>query len=350
MKKISIIALCLVLFLSFATVGASAADYADGNGSTATAHLYGVWKWNRTIHFDSLTDFNYDVVFRTVGFGSESGDATLYGDYYRMTIGKWMQTRDALIYVSQAPNVSDPNYYAYNITEDTWVYGEESRARYLYFDNIYVSDDFYNWFTANATESLCDGSLCPVGDSNADGYCDECFKRMTTVAETYPVYPSDLPAPPYIGGTYEREIIIFDDDGVTKLYSYITSGKADNYYVWGNSNNQEVILEATGPTSEGSGFKLVNGQWEYSGVVSGDYTLCTKDDIIYSSVTIQDQNGDDFFPLALWHRILLVTRGAMKAEIPNLVGSISILAILGITLMALLICLPLFGKVLRRFL
>lgn len=202
-----------------------------------------------------------------------------------------------------------------------------------------VSQEFYDWFIANTTETTCDGSSCLVGDSNGDGYCEDCFMMMMSVApEQGATYPSHLPQLPSDDGYWR---VVYQKDGETYLVSELNAygsfyGK-DDLSLWHNKQATTYVL--------------LDNEWDYYKSSTVASYVCDMTDIVWSSQDIYFENGELFFPLPLWAQVLGVTEREMEREtVPTMTNSAVSLVVCGIGCLVLLISLVLLVRVLRKYL
>lgn len=343
MKKIISILLCCFLLCSVLVCSVSAAS--DDIGPT-WSDLKGLWLLNEDLPYND--DYTVDFVYMLEFYLYDRVNGGLGEQLDMMHISLNSKGDPCLFYKKSTSSSLGYEVYNFSSGRRGWT---DDLFRYIYFpygDLEGHEDTLGVWLIQNSTQLVCDGSTCPVYDSDNDGFCDDCYRSTRLTAGEHVVYPSYLPKLPEDVGFEGWNHIIMKNDDSYSLYSYVAD-KDNSYYVWGNSNNDDVILESTASYATGNKYDLVDGQWKYKGILAGDYTIGKQSDIVWSSLAVYDENGNYFFPLALWAQILKTSQGALKMETPKTTQTMKILIVCGVGCLALLIGLPLLLKVFRKF-
>ena len=243
----------------------------------------------------------------------------------------------------------------------------------LYFFSDYVFDfsdakcdsSFVHWFYSNFMpySQECDGSACSVADFNTDGVCDTCGNTLAfSVQRSYTPdnYPSNFPSMPVGFGSESQYVIYTDPLGKTEMYTFTPyDNQTGGFYdtignPYGSIKVEYWLDENTGAAVKVNRYELYNGAWYYiDGTTSqstifasweGDYTM------LYSSLTLFDGYGNLFFPRPLWAMVGEIAQGATAQQIQKTHQILKTLTVCGVSLLACLIGLNLFSKVLLPYL
>ena len=232
-----------------------------------------------------------------------------------------------------------------SVYKTRWLH-EECRIINVIEDTI-VSEPFYYWFN-NSIAKPCDGSACPATDLNLDNVCDDCGMAFSMLREFTPSdFPSGYPSVPSVapdaryylyrvhssGSTY---IVAYPSTvtptyDTTKQNGYLTFSESYGSYRLDTTNNEWVLNNDDSPYSIGG-------------------TNNNSVDILYSSVTIKDENGENFFPIPLWEKVEKVTQGEIPTFNNQVVGNLMTVTLCGVGLITLLVALYLLLRTFRRFL
>ena len=214
----------------------------------------------------------------------------------------------------------------------------------LLWSNVDVSDSQGNvLLEATFAQQLCDGSSCPATDANNDNVCDDCG---LTLYNTRSVIPD-----PYTVWTGNR----FDVFPFAFLYTY----NGNNYLILSASqpyvDGGNVVIPDVASGTAYVRYTIFGDTWRLDNSYDSGGTISVDD--VYPSFDMLNLDGTviysrdrDFFPLPLWAVTLQTAQGEITAEMTNLRETVWILTLCGVGCLALLIALPLFGKVLFRFL
>jgi hypothetical protein len=208
------------------------------------------------------------------------------------------------------------------------------------------SDDDYEWLINNwFYAKVCDGSTCPATDANMDNICDDCG-MMFAVLRDYDIWPD-----PYSVWTEARQVtfpycMMYEDvDGNKFLVMSATRPYMQDGGVI-------IIPDSTTETTYvrysifGTEWRLNNSYAEGTGIDWGEtYTSFNMFDQYDEQLMIPQDT--DFFPIPLWMIPSQVTQGKMVAL--SVAGTMKVLTLCGVGLMACLMGYVLFGKVLRIF-
>ena len=181
----------------------------------------------------------------------------------------------------------------------------------------------------------CDGTTCPATDANQDGVCDDCGLAFSFRSL----------------GSFEVVVDHAEDLTIRYVYNATVAGTTfDALY----TDNRIIVTFSERVSHEQ--YKLVDGVWEY---LSSDNVLYDSHEIgftagskvLASDFDILDENGEVFFSLPLWEKAQnqwgTAVTATMETEVPR---AMIVITLCGVGCLALLVALPLFGKVLRRFL
>lgn len=325
MKKF-LVFLCVVALFASMCVVASAAE------TTENPEVYGLWIFNDKVYGHP------DWTNESVNFTDEGGSS-----YVRMFLGSTDPSNSQLELIFYPTTASSPSVTAYR---HDWKSG-----MYITIDFGYepqsVSAGFYDWLTTNAVMQVCDGSSCPVTDADENGYCDDCgLYIMRSVAPEAPNnWPSAYPLP---STTYDSHTIIKDVSGTTYLYM-VDGGTPTIKYLEPASTSGKYRLTfefpGTYPDYMVFRYQLINGEWAYDSVgTMSSFTFGDPITFVYTDTDVLDASGNVFFPLPLWAEMGQVTQGEMVGLAQTTDGTILILVLCGVGLMALLMVLSLFGK------
>lgn len=178
---------------------------------------------------------------------------------------------------------------------------------------------------------ICDGSTCPATDMNFDDICDSCGSPL---AYNLRVTPK----------TYE--FIIKHSDNLTLKYTYTeTLAGTEMNAVYADDR---VTVSFNNPVNHYQ-YKLVGDEWEEYASYPNTYgshamSLSETATILSSNLVVYDENGEVFFRNPLWMVTGQVVQGEMKNLTTETAGTMKVLVLCGVGLMALLVVLSLFGK------
>lgn len=208
-------------------------------------------------------------------------------------------------------------------------------AKFHFGEEQEVSPGFYNWVIANASPAVCDGSTCPATDANADGVCDDCGMVLSLRLTGYPTLP-------IVDGSNQHSVLTSDSGG----YSYYVYYSPSSYTIEGIAGDQ--LLAKFSSNVNWKVFRCTDGRnWAENASSSGyQYGMGYTSDvtILSSSFDFYDESGNLFFPLPLWVEMGQMTEGEMGALTTETAGTMRVLAVCGVGLIALLAVLSLFGK------
>lgn len=203
----------------------------------------------------------------------------------------------------------------------------------------YIPIDLYNWITEYAVPytEICDGTSCPANDANADDICDDCGRTLRLVNTEYP----DLPV---VNGAYKHSVLSHASSGRYD-YSVFVSGisftargdRSDTYSV---SFSSPVTIYRFSSSNGGEWVLNVDGASNNTFTVGSTGYL----EIIESTFSWYDENGDPFFPPPLWVEMGQVTQGEMGTLTNQTMETVTILVLCGVGCLALLILLNLLAR------
>lgn len=177
----------------------------------------------------------------------------------------------------------------------------------------------------------CDGSTCPATDVNFDNICDECGMPLAYNLRVTP-------------RTYE--FVIKHSDELTLKYTYTETlaGTVMNAVY----SDDRVTVSFDNPVNHYQ-YKLVGDEWEEYASYPNTYgshamSLSETATILSSNLIVYDENGDVFFRNPLWMVMGQVVQGEMKNLTAETGGTMKVLTLCGVGLIALLVVLSLFGK------
>lgn len=206
---------------------------------------------------------------------------------------------------------------------------------YIEFGSLVFFDP--SWSGGSTEEQYCDGTGCPATDANHDGICDVCglVLRLASIPEA----PSILP-----DGGYGNNYALWVENGV---YYALVDFTPSNSVVSVSGYGYRVDFTLTEPTAS---YRYDNGSWVFINdrpVGGSTFSIVQQSDLIHYPEALTFE-GEDFFvpPLTLETAV----KGGIADLLQTMMKALTILVGLGVLLMASLIGLDLFGKVLRRFL
>lgn len=306
MKKFSCILLISVMLFSM-SVSAFASN---------TNTLSGTW------YINSVNGLN------STFFGTQSINFTSNGKYYD---GFYGRESTQLCY-----ELADSTDYDFAY-DGGWV-NEGFRTVNFGTSPQTVSTSFYEWFVGNAEQietPTCNGSICPAHDVNIDGVCDDCGMTLMSLSRS--------PVPPSVTGNNFNSALFYSGT----LYKYTVYTSDDSYTIRGSVYGERYRADTEPSSVNVKVFESYDGlNWEqtYDGKSASNYPGEVGWELLSSSFSWYDDNGEQFFPVPLWAEVEQVTQGEMVALTTETVGTMKVLVVCGVGLMALLVGLSLFGK------
>lgn len=324
MKKIIIFLSVVCLITTCFTIVTFAEE------TTSTVIQAGEWIGNES--FDQSIRSNiFDFAFTVSG---ETSEITFTGM-------KWNVSSDVsktyMTYITESGTYVKA--YSYG---DGWV---ELYRSITVLEDTKVSSSQYEWFVSNFTFvpeiTECDGSACSVTDTDKDNICDNCGLVLSY--------------------NLRSTLLDFAHSEITTAQSQWATGH-DYWLIAENGNGSyNIYLSADIFTYDSETGKLYA-----DGAIQGQ-TVVTMDDgsfgsqgwstqvvgsISFARSAVVESSHEGFFPRPpLWEEILGVAEGEIQNQtLPNLGGTMMILVVCGISLVALLVLLVLLAKKLRIFL
>lgn len=178
------------------------------------------------------------------------------------------------------------------------------------------------------------------------------------------VFDEDNPQPdvPYPSGIWDKNVYPY----AFAYANFVSSDKYDIVLIFSKTQPYLKYHSASIPyyvylDSVGSGityqrYKLSDDATTWEFVSESENAMNIRGDRLLFSSSVLEGDGYtynvnyDFFIIPLPEKILMTAEGQMEGELPKMTEAVVLLTVCGVGLMALLIGLPLFGKVLRRFL
>lgn len=190
--------------------------------------------------------------------------------------------------------------------------------------------------------SFCDGSSCPATDINVDGNCDDCGMMLSLRSLTYPAFPT-------VYGSNKHYALVKTKYSGVDAYMYSVFISDATYDIRGETPDTVYQIAVDGDadyiqyvTTDGQTWvEIQNSSVNYQSVGSG---IVSQTTVIASTFDWYNEEGERFFPLPLWAEMELVTQGEMVSLTAETVGTMKVLALCGVGLIALLVVLSLFGR------
>ena len=320
MKKLLPLLMAVMLIMAI-TIPANAAWYT----------VEGTWRFNEQIsRLSTEAPWPYEFVCDGVTY---AGFQYLIEDEYNKNLA---------YYTGEDASGYHVNAYLYDnvfLDWNDWVSDKYRTITFTYPQEM--SSGLYNWFTQNAVQ-VCDGSTCPATDVNMDNVCDDCGMTFAVRRSYAPDgWPSSLPDPPSMDYLVYTVVKVGDDtwlymvnDEVTATFNFQT--KTLKYTLPANSTKtvQRYVMRSG------------DDSWVYSSL--GTLTADTFDDTFQFIFTTEDiydvSTGEVFFPEPLWLQVQGATQGGMTELTQKTVGTMKLLVLCGVGLLASLVVLRLFGK------
>lgn len=191
------------------------------------------------------------------------------------------------------------------------------------------SDDGSMYFTSYDLDfGSCDGSTCPATDVNADGVCDDCGKVLMLSA---PQQYTHTVIFRYADGTFVKSEFTSDTEFTPTGYL------ADNVY---RVDNGKVVSHIMYESFDGLSWEETRN----NSVSNQSYNFEDGMTVYQSTFDWYDESGNRFFPVPLWEQVGMVTQGEMGNLTAETAGTMKVLVVCGVGLMACLVVLSLFGK------
>lgn len=215
-----------------------------------------------------------------------------------------------------------------------------------------TNSNLIKWLLENASitshtyVTVCDGSTCPATDVNLDNVCDDCGLTFSMLREFTPSdFPSGYPSVPSVASDARYYLYSVQASGSTYIVVYPST--VTPTYDTTKQNGYLTFSESYGS------YRLTDNEW----VLNNDdspYSIGGTNnnsvDVLYSSVPIKDENGENFFPIPLWEKVEKVTQGEIPQLSQSLGGNLMTLTLCGVGCLTLLMALVLLSKTFRIFL
>lgn len=186
--------------------------------------------------------------------------------------------------------------------------------------------------------AVCTGETCPATDMNMDNVCDDCalpfaVRREYTLPDVYVVWTESRQE------SYPYAFIYYDNDAPWLILS------AEEPY----HDNVDVVVP-----SNYAAYSVFGENWRLSSSYEDGRTFVT--DVVIPSFNLRNMHNEivferdlETFPTPLWMAVQEVTKGEIPSLQTMMVGTIQILLLCGVGLIASLVVLNLFGKVLKTY-
>lgn len=212
-----------------------------------------------------------------------------------------------------------------------------------------VPADFYAWFTSVFTHGgtpQCDGSACSAEDVNRDNVCDECNLILTfNLRSTLLTYAQKIIDDTLTGGIIPNAQYWLIVSNGSEYYLYLSAKPfyaEDGKLYAGDSPGSYGAIHRSRVYEKDDGSFTSSG-WSTQTIGSIDF--------VKSSVVDSSHGTSFFFQTPLWEEVEeLAEKQLQNKTLPSLGGTITILVICGISLVALVVLLVLLSKKFRIFL